>query len=106
MKRMGRFLSVAGCGGLLMAGCSGGAAMPLIVVLHGGGGTGHQTDSIMHFTPIADREGVILAFPDGIGRTWNDGRDDAISLSARQSIDDVGFINAMVDEIGKALPVD
>ncbi|HTI52815.1 MAG TPA: hypothetical protein VMC04_01190 [Verrucomicrobiae bacterium] len=48
---------------------------PLVLVFHGGGGTGPGTERLTRFTPLADREGLLVAFPEGLGRNWNDGRE-------------------------------
>jgi polyhydroxybutyrate depolymerase len=42
---------------------------------------------------VADREGFIIAYPDGIDRGWNDGR------GINEGIDDVEFTRDMVREI-------
>jgi polyhydroxybutyrate depolymerase len=46
-----------------------------VLVFHGGGGTGPGTERLTRFTPLADREGLLVAFPEGLGRNWNDGRE-------------------------------
>src|SRR3974390_3237775 len=57
---------------------------PMILVLHGGGGSGGGQELMMRqrFNRIADREGVIVVYPDGIGRSWNDGRRDLRAQAA------------------------
>jgi polyhydroxybutyrate depolymerase len=36
---------------------------PLVLVFHGGGGTGPGTERLTRFTALADREGFLVAFP-------------------------------------------
>jgi len=80
--------------------------LPLIIALHGRGGEG---ESMVHLTRgglnrISDREGVIIVYPDGIDKGWNDGRidEEANDRALKENIDDVGFINALIDRmIGK-----
>jgi polyhydroxybutyrate depolymerase len=84
-------------------GAATGRALPLLVALHGGGGTAEGADDLMKLTPIADREGFLVAFPNAVGKNWNDGRR---GRSNRASVDDVGFITAMIDDIAARLPVD
>lgn len=49
------------------------------------------------FNDLADRNGFIVGYPEGLNEYWNDGREDSISLSHYNEIDDVGFINKLID---------
>jgi polyhydroxybutyrate depolymerase len=81
---------------------------PLLVVLHGGGGSGANMAlmSRQTFNRIADREGVIVIYPDGVGRNWNDGRTGLRSPAMKENIDDVGFLRALVHEMSTRHHVD
>jgi polyhydroxybutyrate depolymerase len=81
---------------------------PLLLVLHGGGGSGGAMEGLAlgQFNRIADRHGVIVAYPDGIGRGWNDGRSDLKAKAVKENVDDVGFLRALVAHIGTLYPVD
>ena len=71
---------------------------PLLVALHGAGGTGLGMAAL---TDLADRgpsAGFSVAFPDGKGGVWNDNR-EAPRLASRRGIDDVAFLRAVVDEL-------
>ncbi|MBN2077840.1 MAG: hypothetical protein JW838_02670 [Spirochaetes bacterium] len=82
--------------------------VPLLLVLHGGGGKGRGMISLTRgrFNELAERDGFLVAYPDGIGRHWNDFRDDPIDYAHRNNIDDVGFIRALIDAIAARHPVD
>ena len=74
---------------------------PLVIALHGRGG---NSDSMILLTrnglnSIADREGFIVLYPDGVGMNWNDGRKDhkADDRAHIENIDDVGFISALIN---------
>src|SRR5690348_2090705 len=41
-------------------------ALPLLFVLHGGGGSGVGMISLTHMNDLADREGVLVVYPDGL----------------------------------------
>ena len=64
---------------------------PLLFMFHGGGGdgpmaregTGHEFDL------LADRNGFVVAYPDGIDRSWTGCRQAQNRVGARRSIDDV-----------------
>ncbi len=76
----------------------------LVVGLHGGLGSGEQFASNTGFETLAESEGFIAVFPDGVGRTWNGGR--CCGQAARQGIDDVGFLAALIEKLAAELPMD
>src|SRR5262245_60897162 len=45
----------------------------LVMLFHGGLGTGTQMEASARMSPIADREGFVAVYPDGVSRTWNAG---------------------------------
>jgi len=59
-----------------------------------------------HLHALADREGFLVAFPEGIEKNWNDGREFTSSRAHRDHVDDVAFVAALVDAIGRAHAVD
>jgi polyhydroxybutyrate depolymerase len=79
--------------------------LPIIVLLHGGGGSGASIGNITHpnggFNGFADQKGFIAIYPDALDGNWNDGRD-----TIRHKNDDVGFITAAIDHVAKAQAVD
>ena len=79
---------------------------PLVLVFHGGGGTGPGTERLTRFTALADREGFLVAFPEGVEKNWNDGREFTSSRAHRDHVDDVAFVAALIDAIGRAHAVD
>lgn len=83
------------------------AAAPLIFVLHGGGGSASSMELLTRgaFNRIADREGAIVVYAEGVDRHWNDGR-DLPETAARENVDDVGFILALVEEVARRHPLD
>ena len=82
--------------------------LPLLLVLHGGGGGGGNMEWLTRqgLNRIADRDGALIAYPDGIGKGWNDGRGDLKSKAAQQNVDDVGFLRALPRQIATSFPVD
>lgn len=50
------------------------SAVPLVLVFHGGFGRGSRICDTTNFNDVADREGFIVAYPNGLDRYWNDGR--------------------------------
>ncbi|HXI99858.1 MAG TPA: alpha/beta fold hydrolase [Micropepsaceae bacterium] len=71
---------------------------PLVFVFHGGGGDGGEAreGSGGEFEMLADRYGFVVAYPDGIARSWNGCRKMQNETRERRGIDDVGFVDAMI----------
>ena len=82
-----------------------GSGFPLVVMLHGGGGTAEQIVRFTRFNEIAAREYFVVAYPQGLNRGWNDGR--IFRGRSETDADDVAFIRALVADIGdKVTPLD
>jgi polyhydroxybutyrate depolymerase len=80
--------------------------LPLLIVLHGGGGTGAGIARLTGFSPLADREGFVVAYPDGVNNHWNDGRNVQRFRAQRENVDDVGFITRLIDQLAQRLNLD
>lgn len=85
-------------------GYDGKAALPLLVALHGGLGTGTIFEAQAQLRPHAERLGYFVVYPDGVGRTWNAG--SCCGKAAREHVDDVGFIAALVHKLERAYRID
>jgi polyhydroxybutyrate depolymerase len=77
---------------------------PLIVALHGRGGDGISQEQLSGLSALADREGFVVVYPDGVGRSWNDGRPG--TPAADEDVDDVAFIAALIDHLASTAGVD
>jgi polyhydroxybutyrate depolymerase len=71
---------------------------PLLFVFHGGGGDGGaaREGTGGEFEMLADRYGFVVAYPDGVGRSWNGCRKMQNQTRERRGIDDVGFVDAII----------
>lgn len=82
-------------------------SLPVVIVLHGGGNEnrrgskGRQMERYAKFNTVADREGFIVCYPEGVGGNWNDGRGDANIQAQRDNVDDIKFIRQMVDQVAR-----
>jgi polyhydroxybutyrate depolymerase len=76
---------------------------PLVIALHGGGGDAKGMVRLTEgkFDSLADRDGFIIAYPNGIDKHWNDGRrEDETGYSTQEmKIDDIGFISDLIDKL-------
>jgi polyhydroxybutyrate depolymerase len=77
--------------------------MPLIFAIHGGSGTPEGMINISNFKPIAERDKVVLVYPAGIQKNWNDGRP---TTPNQLGINDVSFFNQLCDYMITNYPVD
>src|SRR5579862_172817 len=69
---------------------------PLLLVLHGAGGTGLGMAALTGLHTRAPAAGCAAIFPDGVLHVWNDRRDSP-RLARRQGVDDVAFLAALVE---------
>lgn len=77
---------------------------PLVVVLHGGLGTAAKAEHDFGWDVVADREHVLVAYPEGVGRTWNGG--GCCGQAQREHVDDVGFVQRVVAQVRRDHAVD
>lgn len=86
--------------------------VPLVFVLHGGGGNPEIYVRTTSFIHKAREEGFILVFPAGSGRipndlallTWNAGHCCAYAM--QQGVDDIGFFRAMISSLSAEYNID
>lgn len=81
-----------------------GAALPLVIALHGGGGTAAQLRRFSRFDAVAAREGFAVVYPNGMARRWNDGR--IFDGRGETAADDVGFIRVVVADVARQVRID
>lgn len=88
-------------------------AVPLVVALHGGGGSGGQLANTSQLSAEADRLGFVVVYPDGLRlarptgtavRTWDGGGCCAPAMGS--GVDDVGFVASVIDRIDTATAID
>jgi len=68
---------------------------PLVLALHGRFGDGVAQEHLTGLTPLSEKEGFMVVYPDGVDRSWNDGRPG--SPAEVQGVDDVAFLSALID---------
>jgi polyhydroxybutyrate depolymerase len=79
---------------------------PLVLVFHGGGSDGPVTEKLTGFDAAADRERFLVAYPEGVDKHWNDGRDVPSFRTWRERVDDVAFVAAVLDDVARSHPID
>lgn len=89
-------------------------ATPVILNFHGGGGNPKSERKISMMDQASDRYGFIVVYPQGTGAkgrlinphgyTWNAGT--CCGWAMANHIDDVGYTNAMLDDLEKQFNID
>ncbi|MBN2159874.1 MAG: hypothetical protein JW807_10795 [Spirochaetes bacterium] len=81
---------------------------PLLIVLHGGGGTARGIVNLTknRFNELADTHGFYAAYPSGLGKSWNNFGDNYTGYARRENVDDTGFISELIDRLASAYPID
>lgn len=72
-----------------------GAALPVVMVLHGRGLTPAAMERISHLLPVVGR--AITVFPAGWQRSWNAG--GCCGSAHRQGVDDTAFLASVVHQV-------
>ena len=81
-------------------------ARPLVLALHGGLGKPRHMMGLTRFDALAAREGFVVVYPEGLRRSWNDGRREGRRVQRRLQVDDVAFIDALLDHLASRYPID
>lgn len=81
------------------------APAPLVIAFHGGYASPAHMQRLTGFDELADQEGFIVVYPEGLNRHWNDGRgnarhsDEARAGSRFSYGDDVRFVRDLVENL-------
>ncbi len=78
---------------------------PLLVLLHGAGGTGESFHRLLGADPVTDSAGFVSVYPDGMEGTWSVGCDECTHAEALNA-DDVTFLQTLARHLAEHLPVD
>jgi polyhydroxybutyrate depolymerase len=80
--------------------------MPVVFMLHGGGGKARGAERFTHFSELAQKEGFVVIYPQGVEGHWNDGRGVEIMRAQRENIDDVKFLRAVLADVAAGHNID
>jgi len=85
-------------------GYTGKSPVPVVLDFHPLGGSGSTWKGSTSWGSVADSQGFIMIWPDGVGSSWNVGR--CCSTAQSQNVDDVAFTKAIVTTLEKEACVD
>jgi len=77
---------------------------PLLIMLHGAGGTGASFRAMIGADDETDAAGFITVYPDGIGGTWSVGC--GCTSAELAGANDLVFLSTLVRHLASELPVD
>lgn len=75
--------------------------LPLVLAFHGVGANGKEMAKMTGFSQLAEQSGFIVVYPDAIRKHW-----DARRGSQPETTNDVGFISALIDDLGQRYTLD
>lgn len=67
---------------------------PLVVLLHGHGGTGAGMQRLTGMNKLAEKHGFVALYPDGLNKRWRDGR-----AAMDDGVDDVAFLTTLIQQV-------
>ena len=73
----------------------------IVVLLHGGGMSGPKMEEATGFEDLAERDGFVLVYPNGLGwpiRVWNSGQ-----TGKGDDHDDVAFLDRLIAQVSPAV---
>jgi polyhydroxybutyrate depolymerase len=84
---------------------------PLMIVLHGSSGSGDDIRGTTNMDSVSEANRVIVVYPNGVAGAgglfptdWNAG--SCCGEAAREGIDDIGFMRALIAELSAKMPID
>ena len=105
-ERTGRYTLVLKSGGIaryalvnVPPGVPSNRRLPLVLALHGAGGTGREMDRGTGLSSVADKDGFVAVYPSAPWKFWN------IEASPRKP-DDVAFIRTVLDTVESQVCID
>lgn len=81
-----------------------GQPVALVLAFHGRLGTGKKMAKLTNLSSLADELGFIVAYPNGVGRSWNAGH--GIGRAESQGVDDLKFTARLIETLSQRLNLD
>jgi polyhydroxybutyrate depolymerase len=91
-------------------GYDGSEKLPLVMMLHGGGGNAENAEKVSGLSDKADAVNFLVVYPDGTGgvgdhfHTWNSG--NCCAYAMKNNVDDVAFLRALLEKLEYEYAVD
>jgi len=82
------------------------APMSVVFALHGGAGKADKFADFLNFDTFVTARNLLVVYPQGYERHWNDGRADTTITALQRGIDDIAFLRAVLGALAARFPVD
>lgn len=89
-----------------------GQPAPLVIAFHGGGGGAQGFADRMGLVGMAERYGMVLVLPQGLGRksngrgSWNANSVSPQGYAERSGVNDIGFVDALLRNVSGSYNID
>jgi poly(3-hydroxybutyrate) depolymerase len=77
---------------------------PLVIALHSLHYDSANAEKVFGLDALADREGFVVAYPNGVQGSWNAG--SCCAYAASQRLDDVAYLRAVISHLEQRYPID
>jgi polyhydroxybutyrate depolymerase len=81
------------------------AGLPLVVAVHGYGGSAEQMASVTGWAAVAAERGLVVAFARGRDGSFN-AAPTCCGTAAAEDVDDVGYLRDVIEQVPDFYPVD
>jgi polyhydroxybutyrate depolymerase len=76
----------------------------LVLAFHGRLGTGKEMEKQTNLSDLAEKQGFIVVYPNGVGHSWNAGH--GIGKAEARGVDDVKFTMMLIDSLCQTRNID
>ena len=80
--------------------------IPLIFFMHGGGQNIKKMARSSQLNTLADTKGFMVAYPVGVDKHWKDGRGETYGGKSKKNVDDVKFVDALIQQLSNNYAID
>ena len=77
-----------------------------MLCFHGGGGSPRSIERQSGFSRLSEREGFLVVYPKALAGNWNDGRDSQKIWCQANEIDDVAFVQSLLERLKSRFDID
>jgi polyhydroxybutyrate depolymerase len=81
-----------------------GKPTPVVLAFHGRFSTGREMEKLTNLSELADKQGFIVVYPNGYGRSWNAGH--GTGEAEARGVNDVKFTVELINSLCQTLNID
>jgi polyhydroxybutyrate depolymerase len=81
-----------------------GKPTPVVLAFHGRFSTGREMEKLTNLSELADKQGFIVVYPNGYGRSWNAGH--GTGEAEARGVNDVKFTVELINSLCQTMNID